>query len=142
MPEALVCDAVRTPIGRYGGALSTVRPDDLAAVPIRALMQRSPEFDWSKVDEVILGDRESGRRIQPQRRADGGALGWTAGGCFRAPRSTDLCASGMDAVGFAARGIKAGDYDVTIAGGVESMSRAPFVMPKAEAGFFAQQCGP
>ena len=134
MPEALVCDAVRTPIGRYGGALSAVRPDDLAAVPIRALMQRSPDFDWSKVDEVILGDAnqagESNRNV-----ARMAAL--LAGLPVDVPGTTvnRLCASGMDAIGFAARGIKAGDYDVTIAGGVESMSRAPFVMPKAEAGF-------
>ena len=134
MPEALVCDAVRTPIGRYGGALSTVRPDDLAAVPIRALMQRSPDFDWSKVDEVILGDAnqagESNRNVARMAVL-------LAGLPVDVPGTTvnRLCASGMDAVGFAARGIKAGDYDVTIAGGVESMSRAPFVMPKAEAGF-------
>jgi acetyl-CoA acyltransferase len=134
MPEALICDAVRTPIGRYGGALSSIRTDDLAAVPIRALMVRNPDFDWSKVDEVILGDAnqagESNRNV-----ARMAAL--LAGLPVDVPGATinRLCASGMDAVGFAARGIKAGDYDVTIAGGVESMSRAPFVMPKATSAF-------
>lgn len=134
MPEALICDAVRTPIGRYGGALSSVRTDDLAAVPLRALMERHPDFDWSSVDEVILGDAnqagESNRNV-----ARMAAL--LAGLPQDVPGTTvnRLCASGMDAVGFAARGIKAGDYYVTIAGGVESMSRAPFVMPKATSAF-------
>ncbi|MEO0691735.1 MAG: 3-oxoadipyl-CoA thiolase [Pseudomonadota bacterium] len=134
MPDAVICDGVRTPIGRYGGALSAVRTDDLAALPIRALMERSPGVDWARVDEVILGDAnqagESNRNV-----ARMAAL--LAGLPVDVPGVTlnRLCASGMDAVGFAARGIKAGDYDICIAGGVESMSRAPFVMPKAEAGF-------
>lgn len=132
--DAFVCDAVRTPIGRYGGALSSVRTDDLAALPIKALMARNPDVDWSGVDDVILGDAnqagESNRNV-----ARMAAL--LAGLPEDVPGTTinRLCASGMDAVGMAARGIKAGDYDLTVAGGVESMSRAPFVMPKADAPF-------
>ncbi|MEO0655654.1 MAG: beta-ketoacyl synthase N-terminal-like domain-containing protein, partial [Pseudomonadota bacterium] len=131
MPDAVICDGVRTPIGRYGGALASVRTDDLAAIPIRALMDRHPDLDWAQVDEVILGDAnqagESNRNV-----ARMAAL--LAGLPVDVPGITlnRLCASGMDAIGFAARGIKAGDYDICIAGGVESMSRAPFVMPKAE----------
>ena len=134
MPEALICDGVRTPIGRYGGALSAVRPDDLAAIPIRALLDRAPGLDPARIDEVILGDAnqagESNRNV-----ARMAAL--LAGLPVEVPGTTvnRLCASGMDAVAFAARGIRAGDYDLTIAGGVESMSRAPFVMPKADAAF-------
>ncbi|MEO0700607.1 MAG: 3-oxoadipyl-CoA thiolase [Pseudomonadota bacterium] len=134
MPDAVICDGVRTPIGRYGGALSAVRTDDLAAIPIRALMERSPGVDWARVDEVILGDAnqagESNRNVARM-------VALLAGLPVDVPGLTlnRLCASGMDAVGFAARGIKAGDYDICVAGGVESMSRAPFVMPKAEAGF-------
>lgn len=134
MAEAFICDAIRTPIGRYGGALASVRTDDLAAIPIRALMARNPEVDWSHVDEVILGDAnqagESNRNV-----ARMAAL--LAGLPVDVPGLTvnRLCASGMDAVGMAARGIKAGDYDLTIAGGVESMTRAPFVMGKAEGAF-------
>ena len=134
MSDAVICDGVRTPIGRYGGALSTVRTDDLAAIPIRAMMERSPGVDWARVDEVILGDAnqagESNRNVARM-------AGLLAGLPVDVPGVTlnRLCASGMDAVGFAARAIKAGDYDFCIAGGVESMSRAPFVMPKAEGGF-------
>lgn len=132
--EALICDGVRTPIGRYGGALSSVRTDDLAAIPIRALVERNRGVDWSRVDEVILGDAnqagESNRNV-----ARMAAL--LAGLPEDVPGTTvnRLCASGMDAVGFAARGIRSGDYDLAIAGGVESMSRAPFVMPKSSAAF-------
>jgi len=134
MTEAFICDATRTPIGRYGGALSSVRTDDLAALPIAALIERNPRVDWSSVDDVILGDAnqagESNRNV-----ARMAAL--LAGLPPDVPGTTvnRLCASGMDAVGFAARGIKAGDYDLVIAGGVESMSRAPFVMPKASLAF-------
>ena len=134
MAEALICDALRTPIGRYGGALSSVRTDDLAAIPIRALMERNPGLDPARIDEVILGDAnqagESNRNV-----ARMAAL--LAGLPVDVPGTTvnRLCASGMDAVGFAARGIKAGDYVLTVAGGVESMSRAPFVMPKAQVAF-------
>ena len=132
--DAFICDATRTPIGRYGGALSTVRTDDLAAEPIAALMARNPQVDWASVDDVIYGDAnqagESNRNV-----ARMAAL--LAGLPIDVPGTTvnRLCASGMDAVGMAARGIKAGDYDMVIAGGVESLSRAPFVMPKATSAF-------
>ncbi len=132
--DAFVCDGVRTPIGRYGGALSSVRTDDLAALPIKALIARNPDVNWASVDDVILGDAnqagESNRNV-----ARMAAL--LAGLPQEVPGTTvnRLCASGMDAVGMAARGIKAGDYDLAIAGGVESMSRAPFVMPKATNAF-------
>lgn len=131
---AFICDAIRTPIGRYGGALSPVRTDDLAAIPITALMDRNPYVNWASVDDVIYGDAnqagESNRNV-----ARMAAL--LAGLPKDVPGTTvnRLCASGMDAVGMAARGIKSGDYDLAIAGGVESMSRAPFVMPKATDAF-------
>ena len=132
--DAFICDAIRTPIGRYGGALSSVRTDDLAAIPIAALLARNPDVDWSSLDDVIFGDAnqagESNRNV-----ARMAAL--LAGLPETAPGTTvnRLCASGLDAVGFAARGVKAGDYDLAIGGGVESMSRAPFVMPKSETAF-------
>lgn len=132
--EAFICDGVRTPIGRYGGALSSIRTDDLAALPIAALMARNTSVDWSKVDEVIYG---SANQAGEDNRNVARMAALLAGLPIDVPGTTinRLCASGMDAVGFAARGIKAGDYDLTIAGGVESMSRAPFVMPKATAAF-------
>ncbi|WP_170440439.1 3-oxoadipyl-CoA thiolase [Ruegeria arenilitoris] len=132
--DAFICDAQRTPIGRYGGALSQVRTDDLAAIPLAALKERNPQVDWASLDDVILGDAnqagESNRNV-----ARMAAL--LAGFPVQVPGTTinRLCASGMDAVGMAARAIKAGDYDMAIAGGVESMSRAPFVMPKATSAF-------
>ena len=132
--DAFICDATRTPIGRYGGALSSIRTDDLAAIPLAALKERNPQVDWSSVDDVIYGDAnqagESNRNV-----ARMAAL--LAGLPVEVPGTTlnRLCASGMDAVGMVARGIKAGDYDLAIAGGVESMSRAPFVMPKATSAF-------
>jgi len=132
--DAFICDATRTPIGRYGGALSQVRTDDLAALPIAALAARNPGVDWGALDDVIFGDAnqagESNRNV-----ARMAAL--LAGLPTSVPGTTinRLCASGMDAVGMASRGIKAGDYDMAIAGGVESMSRAPFVMPKATSAF-------
>lgn len=132
--DALICDGVRTPIGRYGGALSSVRADDLAALPIAALVARNAGVDWSRVDEVIYGD--ANQAGEDNRNVARMAV-LLAGLPENVPGTTvnRLCASGMDAVGFAARGIKAGDYDLTIAGGVESMSRAPFVMPKADTAF-------
>jgi acetyl-CoA acyltransferase len=132
--EAFICDGVRTPIGRYGGALSSVRADDLAALPIAALISRNPSVDWSSVDEVIYG---SANQAGEDNRNVARMAALLAGLPTDVPGTTinRLCASGMDAVGFAARGIKAGDYDLTIAGGVESMSRAPFVMPKAISAF-------
>lgn len=131
---AFICDAQRTPIGRYGGALSSVRTDDLAAIPIAALLARSPDVDWASVDDVILG---SANQAGEDNRNVARMAALLAGLPQRVPGSTinRLCASGLDAVGMAARGIKAGDYDLVIAGGVESMSRAPFVMPKAKAAF-------
>ncbi len=132
--DAFICDGVRTPIGRYGGALSSVRADDLAALPISALMARNPSVDWSAVDEVIYG---SANQAGEDNRNVARMAALLAGLPEAVPGTTvnRLCASGMDAVGFAARGIKAGDYDLCIAGGVESMSRAPFVMPKATSAF-------
>ena len=132
--EAYICDGVRTPIGRYGGGLSSVRADDLAALPITALMQRNTGVDWTLVDDVIYG---SANQAGEDNRNVARMAALLAGLPQDVPGTTinRLCASGMDAVGFAARGIKAGDYDLTIAGGVESMSRAPFVMPKATTAF-------
>ncbi|MGB7319058.1 MAG: acetyl-CoA C-acyltransferase, partial [Planktotalea sp.] len=132
--NAYICDGVRTPIGRYGGALSSVRTDDLAALPIAALMERNKGVDWARVDEVIFG---SANQAGEDNRNVARMAALLAGLPVDVPGTTinRLCASGMDAVGFAARGIKAGDYDLTIAGGVESMSRAPFVMPKATTAF-------
>src|SRR6056297_2906697 len=132
--DALICDGVRTPIGRYGGALSTIRADDLAALPIAALIARYPDVDWSAVDEVIYG---AANQAGEDNRNVARMAALLAGLPTDVPGTTvnRLCASGMDAIGFAARGIKAGDYDLTIAGGVESMSRAPFVMPKAQSAF-------
>ncbi len=132
--DAFICDGVRTPIGRYGGALSSVRTDDLAALPIAALLSRNPGLDPAAVDEVIYG---SANQAGEDNRNVARMAALLAGLPDSVPGTTvnRLCASGMDAVGFAARGIRAGDYDLTIAGGVESMSRAPFVMPKATAAF-------
>jgi acetyl-CoA C-acetyltransferase len=132
--DAYICDAQRTPIGRFGGALSSVRADDLAAVPIAALMARHPDLDWSKVDDVIFG---CANQAGEDNRNVARMAALLAGLPVDVPGATinRLCASGMDAVGAAARAIKAGDMDLAIAGGVESMTRAPFVMPKAETAF-------
>ncbi|MEX0368706.1 MAG: acetyl-CoA C-acyltransferase, partial [Ruegeria sp.] len=132
--DAWICDAQRTPIGRYGGALSSVRADDLAATPIAALMARNPDVDWSRIDDVVMG---CANQAGEDNRNVARMAGLLAGLPVDVPGITvnRLCASGMDAVGMAARGIKAGDMDMVIAGGIESMSRAPFVMPKAEAAF-------
>lgn len=132
--DAFICDATRTPIGRYGGGLSSVRTDDLAALPIAALMARNPDVDWASVDDVIFG---SANQAGEDNRNVARMAALLAGLPADVPGSTinRLCASGMDAVGLAARAIRAGDYDMAIAGGVESMSRAPFVMPKATTAF-------
>ena len=132
--DAFICDATRTPIGRYGGALSSVRTDDLAALPIKALMDRNPSVDWSKIDDVILG---CANQAGEDNRNVARMAALLAGLPEDVPGATinRLCASGLDAVGMAARGIRAGDMDLAIAGGVESMSRAPFVMPKATTAF-------
>ncbi len=132
--DAFICDAQRTPIGRFGGALSSVRADDLAAAPIAALMARNPDLDWSKIDDVIFG---CANQAGEDNRNVSRMAALLAGLPVDVPGATinRLCASGMDAVGVAARAIKAGDMDLAIAGGVESMTRAPFVMPKAETAF-------
>mgnify|MGYP002152221465 FL=1 len=132
--SAFICDAIRTPIGRYGGALSTVRADDLAAAPIAALKDRNSGVDWAAVEDVIYG---CANQAGEDNRNVARMAALLADLPVEVPGTTinRLCGSGMDAVGMAARGIRAGDYDMVIAGGVESMSRAPFVMPKAEAAF-------
>ena len=134
MTDAYICDAVRTPIGRYGGALSSVRADDLAAIPIRALIDRNPGVDWGELDDVILG-------CANQAGEDNRNLARMAGLLAGLPDSSGgvtlnrLCGSGLDAVAMAARAIRGGESDLIIAGGSESMSRAPFVMPKATSAF-------
>jgi 3-oxoadipyl-CoA thiolase len=134
MAQAFICDAVRTPIGRYGGALSSVRTDDLGAVPIRALIARYPDLDWSALDDVLYGCAnqagEDNRNVARMAALLAGLPVNVGGGTINR-----LCGSGMDAVGTAARAIMAGDADFMMAGGVESMSRAPFVMGKAESAF-------
>lgn len=134
MSDAFICDAVRTPIGRYGGALSSVRADDLAAIPMRALKERNSDVDWDAVDDVIYGCAnqagEDNRNVARMAALLAG-LGESAPGAS----VNRLCGSGMDAVTIAARAIKAGEADFIVAGGVESMSRAPFVMGKAETAF-------
>ena len=132
--EAYVCAALRTPIGRYGGALSAVRADDLAALPIRALMDRLPQVDWDRIDDVVLG---CANQAGEDNRNVARMAALLAGLSFDVPGATvnRLCASGMDAVGMASRAIKANELDLVIAGGVESMSRAPFVMPKSQTAF-------
>nr|CAD6616794.1 3-oxoadipyl-CoA thiolase [Rhizobium sp. TCK] len=134
MRDAYICDAVRTPIGRYGGALAQVRADDLAALPLKALMTRNPGVNWSAVDDLVYG---CANQAGEDNRNVGRMAALLAGMPVVVPGTTvnRLCGSGMDAIGMAARAIKAGDCDFVIAGGVESMSRAPFVMPKAETAF-------
>jgi 3-oxoadipyl-CoA thiolase len=134
MAEAFICDAVRTPIGRYGGALSSIRADDLAALPLSALMQRNPSVDWTKVDDLVYG---CANQAGEDNRNVGRMAILLSGLPVSVPGNTvnRLCGSGMDAVGMAARAIRSGDCDMMIAGGVESMSRAPFVMPKADTAF-------
>ena len=134
MIEAFICDAIRTPFGRYGGALSSVRTDDLAAIPIRALMARNPKVDWALVADVIYGcANQAGEDNRNVARMAGLLAGLPQG--VAGTTMNRLCGSGMDAVGTAARAIKSGEAQLMIAGGVESMSRAPFVMPKAESAF-------
>lgn len=131
---AYICDAVRTPIGRYGGILSGIRTDDLGAIPIKALMERNPSVNWQKLDEVVYGNAnqagEDNRNVAHMSSLLGGLP-------VEVPGSTvnRLCGSGMDAIGVVSRAIAAGQIQIGIAGGVESMSRAPFVMPKAETAF-------
>ncbi len=134
MPEAFICDYIRTPIGRFGGALSSVRTDDLAAIPLKALMERNRKVDWEAVDDVCYGCAnqagEDNRNVARMALLLAGLPVSVSGTTINR-----LCGSGMDAIINAARAIKAGESHLVIAGGVESMSRAPFVMPKAEAAF-------
>jgi 3-oxoadipyl-CoA thiolase len=134
MNQAFICDAIRTPIGRYGGALSSVRTDDLGAIPIKALMARNPSVDWAAVTDVLYG---CANQAGEDNRNVAHMSSLLAGLPLDVPGATinRLCGSGLDAVGTAARAIKAGEAGLMIAGGVESMSRAPFVMPKAETAF-------
>jgi 3-oxoadipyl-CoA thiolase len=134
MTHAFICDAIRTPFGRYGGALSGVRADDLAAIPLRALMARNPGVDWAAVTDVLLG---CANQAGEDNRNVARMAALLAGLPQEVPGSTinRLCGSSLDAVGTAARAIKSGEAQLMIAGGVESMSRAPFVMPKAESTF-------
>jgi acetyl-CoA C-acetyltransferase len=134
MTHAYICDAVRTPFGRYGGALSTVRTDDLGAVPLKALMARNPSVDWAAVTDVLFG---CANQAGEDNRNVAHMASLLAGLPIDVPGATlnRLCGSGLDAVGTAARAIKSGEASLMIAGGVESMSRAPFVMPKADTAF-------
>lgn len=134
MNEVFICDAIRTPIGRYGGALSSVRTDDLGAIPLKALMQRNPNVDWAAVTDVIFG---CANQAGEDNRNVAHMSSLLAGLPMEVPGATinRLCGSGLDALGTAARAIKSGEATLMIAGGVESMSRAPFVMPKAESAF-------
>ena len=134
MNQAFICDAIRTPFGRYGGALSSVRTDDLGAIPIKALMARNPSVDWAAVTDVLYG---CANQAGEDNRNVAHMSSLLAGLPLDVPGATinRLCGSGLDAVGTAARAIKAGEAGLMIAGGVESMSRAPFVMPKAETAF-------
>ena len=131
MTIAFICDAIRTPIGRYGGTLASVRADDLGAIPLKALMQRNPKVDWAAVEDIIYG---CANQAGEDNRNVARMSGLLAGLPVEVPGTTvnRLCGSGMDAIGLAARSIKSGETELMIAGGVESMSRAPFVMGKAE----------
>lgn len=137
MRDAFICDGVRTPVGRYGGALATVRADDLAAIPLKALLARYPRLDAERIDDVILGCAnqagEDNRNVARMATLLAGLPQSVSGTTINR-----LCGSGLDAIGFAARAIKAGDADLLLAGGVESMSRAPFVMGKASTAFQRQ----
>ncbi len=134
MTDAFICDAIRTPIGRYGGGLSSVRADDLGAIPLKALMARNPEVDWTEVDDVLFGCAnqagEDNRNVARMSALLAGLPETVSGTTLNR-----LCGSGLDAVSYGARAIRAGDADLIVAGGVESMSRAPFVMPKATSAF-------
>jgi 3-oxoadipyl-CoA thiolase len=134
MNHAFICDAVRTPFGRYGGALSSVRTDDLGAIPLRALMERNPKVDWQAITDVIYGNAN---QAGEDNRNVAHMASLLAGLPIEVPGATinRLCGSGLDAVGTSARAIRSGEAELMIAGGVESMSRAPFVMPKADTAF-------
>jgi 3-oxoadipyl-CoA thiolase len=137
MKDAFICDAIRTPIGRYGGGLSSIRADDLGAIPLRALIARNPDVHWAEVADIFFG---CANQAGEDNRNVARMSGLLAGLPVEVPGTTinRLCGSGMDAVGTASRAIKAGEMELTIAGGVESMSRAPFVMGKADTAFSRQ----
>src|SRR6266403_4882427 len=134
MTEVFICDAVRTPFGRYGGALSSIRTDDLAALPIKALIERNPSVDWAALDDVIYGcvnqAGEDNRNVARMALLLAGLPETVPGATVNR-----LCGSSLDAVGTAARAVRCGETQLMIAGGVESMSRAPFVVPKADSAF-------
>src|ERR1700741_2343734 len=134
MTNAYICDAIRTPFGRYGGALSGVRTEDLAAIPIKSLMERNPHVDWSALDDVVFGCAnqagEDNRNVARMALLLAGLPKEISGSTVNR-----LCGSSLNALAVASRGIKSGEVDLVIAGGVESMSRAPFVMGKADAAF-------
>ncbi len=132
--EAFICDAIRTPVGRYNGSLASIRPDDLGAIPLKALIERNPKVDWSAVDELYFG---CANQAGEDNRNVGRMSLLLAGSPDTTPAATvnRLCGSGLDAVAIASRAIKAGDAELVIAGGVESMTRAPFVMGKADSAF-------
>ena len=134
LTNAYIIDAIRTPVGRFGGSLASVRADDLGAIPLKALMERNPSVDWEQVDDIIYG---CANQAGEDNRNVARMSGLLAGLPVEVPGTTvnRLCGSGMDAIGLAARSIKADDTELMIAGGVESMSRAPFVMGKAESAF-------
>src|SRR3984893_16085901 len=134
MNDVFICDAIRTPFGRYGGTLASVRADDLAAIPIRALIERNPSVDWSAVDDVIFGC--ANQTCKDNRNVGRMAL-LLAGLPETVPGTTvnRLCGSSLDAIAIGARAIKSGEADLIVAGGVESMSRAPFVLAKSETAF-------
>ncbi|MCV2419810.1 3-oxoadipyl-CoA thiolase [Paucibacter sp. DJ2R-2] len=134
MNHAYICDAIRTPFGRYGGALASLRADDLGAIPLRALMSRHPKLDWEAIDDVFYGcANQAGEDNRNVARMSALLAGLPVG--VAGMTLNRLCGSGLDAVGSAARAIRAGEAELMLAGGVESMSRAPFVMPKAESAF-------
>ncbi len=141
MKNAYICDAIRTPFGRYAGSLSSVRADDLGAIPIKALMQRNPQVDWSQVDDVVYGNAnqagEDNRNVARMSALLAGMPVSVSGNTINR-----LCGSGMDAIGISARAIKSGEAQIIIAGGCESMSRAPFVTGKAESAFSRDINGP
>ena len=140
MTEAFICDAARTPIGRYGGSLAHVRADDLAAIPIRELIARNPDVDWAALDDVILGcANQAGEDNRNVARMASHSRLMVLPDSVAGSTINRLCGSGLDAVAGAARAIRAGEAELMVAGGVESMSRAPFVMGKADSAFSRAQ---
>src|SRR5690554_5784294 len=138
MRNVYICDAIRTPFGRFGGALSQVRADDLAAIPIRAIIERQPQLNWNRVDDVVYG---CANQAGEDNRNVARMAGLLAGLPIEVPGTTvnRLCGSSLDAIAIGARAIKSGEQQLVLAGGVESMSRAPFVLGKADSGFSRNQ---